>query len=118
MREADMKGKVALSPSLTDASLLPFQADPAMSIRSGKVVADTTFCCKLKLDHCHFSAQARRAKPRMTGENSSQKSFAGQMSAYFAPGDTFAHFGPNTALLARLGYFLAWPASCRIVRSQ
>ena len=34
----------------------------------------------------------------MTSENSQQKSFPGQMSAYFALHVSFAHIGPNNCL--------------------
>jgi len=42
----------------------------------------------------------KRAKVEMTGENSPQKSFSGQMKASFALHNSFAHIGPSQADLA------------------
>jgi hypothetical protein len=87
------------------------QAVLFIATRRGKLTADTLFCCEWKLDHCNFFAQTKQAMVEMTGENSQQKSFPGQMSAYFALHVSFAHIGPRrdmTTVRTNLGHFSVW----------
>ncbi len=94
MREADMKCKVAILLLLYNASQSALQVVLFIVTRRRKLAADTSFCCEYNPYHCTFSAQTKRVKVEMAGENSSQKSFTGQMRDYLALGDSFAHIAP------------------------
>jgi hypothetical protein len=98
MRERVTKCKVADLTFHHCRAKVAAEAISPRSTRSRKLVAETPFCCESNPSHCIFSAQTKRANVKMTGENSPQKSFSGQMKAYFALHNSFAHFRPFTAI--------------------
>jgi len=86
-----VKCKVAILLLLSNASQSALQVVLFLVTRRRKLVADSAFCCDFNPYHCAFSAQTKRAKVKMMGENSSQKSSPGSMSGYVALRDSFAH---------------------------
>src|SRR3989442_5826905 len=98
MRERVTKCKVAILQFPCNTGKLAIQADFRRATRSRKDTAESGIRHESKLCHSFFSAQTKRAKGKMTGKNSPQKSFSGPMNVHFAPGDTLAHFRPRCAI--------------------
>jgi hypothetical protein len=86
--------------ALTLSSIATYWSTPNISeeITSHlqKLAAESRFCHESKRCQSFFSAQTTRAKGKMTGQNSQQKSFSGRMNVLFALGDMLAHIGPNS----------------------
>ncbi len=87
MREADMECKVAIPFLLYVAYQSALQAVLFIVTRRRKLAAETLICCQ-------FSAQIKRAKVRIHGETSPQKSFVGRMSGSLALRNSLAHTRP------------------------
>jgi superfamily II DNA/RNA helicase len=75
MREAVIKCKVAILLILSTVYRSALQAVLFIATHRRKVIAETAFRCEWNLYYYNYSAQIKRAKVKMTGENSPQKSF-------------------------------------------
>jgi len=74
MREADMECKVVLLLLLYKTYHAALQAVLVVSTHRRKLAAETLIGCQFTLCYCAFSAQRKRAKVRIHGESSPQKS--------------------------------------------